>query len=176
MVVRQLCGLRGRRYYGDKMRLDDYGVNIGSHNQFLDIGPNDHHTAAESFTVIENGQSLTPGTHNYDISLNSGNHKLVRMVIRGPTTTGGGGYLGVIAVGTDSQQESHSIALAYMTYVYASSFSRMHGDTKLSRTIFGTSIRLLDVFLLDSTVRLVFENIHSTENRTLTFYGTGIVK
>lgn len=176
MEAQPLSGCKVKLYFGDKMRLEDYGVDIGSHSQFSDIGPSDHHPAAESFTVIENGQALTPGIHNYDISLNSGNHKLVRMVIRGPNAVGGGGYLGVIAVGTNVQQESHSIAIAYMTYVYAGCFSRMHGDTKLSRTVFGASVRLLDVYLLDDTVRLVFENIHSTLTRTLVFYGTGIVK
>lgn len=163
------------------MRTDDKGV-VADHTLLVDVGPNDHHPQAESFTVLINSLSIPPGSYEKRISLATGGHQTIRVLLRGVVSIDIQGHVGVSAVGGSASANSTGVAISpyggggYLTS-YMGAYSRLHGDSYLSQNgVFGIQIVFQDVYVDDDEAVLVFYNTHPTTNQNLTVYGTGVVK
>jgi len=161
------------------MRLDDQEM-VTDHD-LLQIGPDDHHTQADIFTILINSKSISPGSHEERVTLPSSGYKTIRVILRGHQNVQIQGHVGASAIGSDSSAESTAIGImpygagGYLTS-YIGGYSRLHGDTNLTHSwIFGPNIALRDVYIDADEAVLVFYN-DSGSNRNLTVYGTGVVK
>jgi len=136
----------------------------------------DHHPGVEIARVIQNGLSIPPGAYEHRVQWNSGSHQVTEVVLAGSGFIIPGGHNGAWAMGaqTSGQSDSRFISGAGV-YTYIASFSRLHGDTYLSSSIFGASIRLRDVWLDGDETVLEFFNTAGA-NRTLKYWGVVIVK
>lgn len=148
---------------------------ITEHDLFI-IQPHDHHPEVEHDRVQINGTSIPSGDYEHRITWNRDDHLVTEVVLRGPTSVIGAGYHGVWACGHQTASESESrFSAGSGVYTYVSSYSRLHGDTYLTDSIFGSSCRLKDIYLDGDETVLVFRNL-SPSNRTLRAWGLVIAK
>lgn len=163
------------------MRLDDQEM-LADHDLLNGVGPDDHHTQADTFTILINSKSISPGSHEERISLPSSGYQTIRVILRGSQQIQIQGYGGATAIGSNSSAESTAIGImpygagGYLTS-YIGGYSRLHGDTNLTHYwVFGPNIALRDVYIDDDEAVIVFYNSHPSASRNLKVYGTGVVK
>ena len=161
------------------MRLDDTGI-VSDHDLLLDVGPNDHHDQAESWTVQLDGVTASPGTYEARIALATGNHKTVLGVLRGQQIVDIRGHVGAVLVGSDSSANSMGISIqpygGSYTTSYLGAYSRLHGDASLAWSgTFGAYITLMDFYLDGDEVVIEFYN-SSGSDQYIYCYGTGVAK
>jgi len=160
------------------MRLDQ--PRLADHDKLLDVGAEDHHLQAETWTVQINATTIPSGTYEHRISLSGSGHKIAHGILRGWPSVDIRGHAGCSVVGSDNSAESMSMGLVsygsgYLTS-YMGAYSRLHGDTRLSIPgVFGPSIALADFYIDDDELVLEFYNTYGS-NRPLTCYGSGVVK
>lgn len=159
------------------LRVQDDSI-IGDHDQINDIGEDKHHPRGEFFSILINSQSV-PATSIYAhrVSIEPG-HQVIRAILRGANSTDIQGHDGVVAMGTDAQQESMGVSIkpygagGYPTS-YMGCYSRLHGDSYISYpSQFGTAIILRDIYIDTGTDEavLVFYN-SSVIARNMSCYG-----
>jgi hypothetical protein len=156
------------------MRTTEKG-QVADHTLLADVGVNDHHRQGTFYTVIINSQTIPPGAYQLRTALGGTGHKTIRAMLRGSISVGTQGHCGAFALGSDVAAQSVGMSSVYSAYTYMGCFSRLHGDTKLSETIFGSSIYLRDIYIDGSDGVLEFYNSSGT-NQALMVYGTISVK
>jgi hypothetical protein len=159
------------------MRLRDLG-KVFDHD-LLVKGPHDHHPQGAGHTVIINAQAVA-GLTAYEkrIDLGRSGYKTLRGFLRGPQNIGNQGHTGCFFLASDVSAAGIGMSNTYSTvyYVYMGAFSRLHGDSYLSENEFGDDLIVLrDAYIDDDEAVLEFYN-RSTLEKTLTAYGTVMVK
>jgi len=143
---------------------------ITDHDYFV-IEPDDHHPEAEVEKLIINGTSISPGDYEVRIQWNRDNHIITEACLAGSNLYFQGGRSGAWASGTQTPAQSGSEHVSGSgTYLYIASFMRLHGDAYLSQAVFGTSIRLKDLYLDGDETVILFNN-GAGSNRTLRCWG-----
>lgn len=156
----------------------DSGMTVGKqpdgiteHDLFVGIQPHDHHPEVEHDRVQINGMSIAPGDHEHRITWTRDDHLVTEVVLKGPSSIIGAGSQGVWACGHQTSGESTSRSSSGSgVYTYVASFSRLHGDSYLSDSIFGTGCLLKDIYLDGDETVLVFRNTYPS-SRTLRAWG-----
>ena len=154
------------------VRLKDSDT-VKDHDLLQGQEPDDHHPQGTSFTVIINAQVM-PGLTAYEKRINLGRdgHKTLRGILRGSSGVGGQGHTGCFFVASEVSAEGVGMSTHYSGYAYMGAFSRLHGDSYLSKGYFGSSaIALRDAYIDGDEAVLEFYNL-SGSTRTLTVYGT----
>lgn len=160
------------------MRLEDHGVVL-DHALLQGVGAHDHHPGVESFKIQINAQSISPGAYEHRVTVGQENHKTVTAILRGYDNVGIQGHEGAYIVGGETAGQCSGMGL--VPYggggwtSYMGSYSRLHGDSYLTRGHFRNSIYLRDVWIDGDEVVLEFYN-PSGSSQLLTVYGTVVVK
>lgn len=171
----------GERNSTSVLRLQKNSI-LANHTLFPDQSEHSHHPRGEVFYIVINSQSIVSGgTYTYRVSIDP-DHKAIRAILRGNQSTDVQGHTGVVAMGTDNQQESMCVNIkpygagAYPT-TYMGCYSRLHGDAYLTSAMFGGGIRLQDIYIDTATDEgvLVFYN-PSILTRFMSCYGQIQVK
>jgi hypothetical protein len=153
---------------------------VTDHDFLQDINEDDHHLPVTYFTVAINSQSVNPASA-YEVRIDLGNsgHKTIRVILRGNTEINIQGYEGCFVLGTDVSEECSSFTMMKYSATYITSYmggySRIHGDSYLSRALFG-EVFLRDVYIDGDEAVLEFYNTNASQSKNLTVYGTGVVK
>lgn len=134
-------------------------AGITDHSLFM-ITPYDHHPEVESARLQINGLSIPPGDYEKRITWTRSSHRITEAILAGQSSTVPGGRHGAWGMGTQVSGQSNARFLSGAgVYTYLASFSRLHGDTYLSSTIFGNSIVLKDIYLDGADTVLLFTNL-----------------
>jgi len=140
-------------------------------HSLFQLQPDDHHAEVEHQRVICNGLSISPGDYEYRFSWTRDNHITTSACLLGPTTLIPGGRQGAWGSGSQTPTASGAQFISGSgTYMYIASFMRLHGDSYLSTSIFGSSIRWKDIYLDGDETVLVFTNL-SVASQLLKFWG-----
>lgn len=131
---------------------------ITDHDLFV-IQPDDHHPEVEHVRLQINGLSIPPGDYERRITWTRDNHLMTEAVLAGQNSVPAGGKHGAWAMGNQTSGESNSRLISGTgVYTYIASFSRLHGDTYLTVSIFGSGVRWKDIYLDGDETVLVFTN------------------
>lgn len=150
---------------------------ITDHDLFV-VQPHDHHPEVEHARVQVNGIVIAPGDYEYRIAWLRDSHRITEAILAGSASIIPGGKQGAWGVGTQVSAQSNARFISGTTaYTYVASFSRLHGDTHLTTTLFGdTRIRWKDIYLDGDETVLVFTNTDAVLNKTLRCWGLVIAK
>lgn len=161
------------------MRLEKQTVK--DHDLMQETGEDDHHPRGTSYTILINSQNISAySTYEHRYDLGKSGHQVIRAFLRGSESVDIQGHTGAFVIGSDTQQDSSGVSIrpygsSYVTS-YMGAYSRIHGDSYLTHVnLFGTSIMLRDVYIDGTEAVLEFYNSASV-TRTLSVYGTVVVK
>lgn len=144
---------------------------ISDHDLFTGVLPSSHHAEIELKKIINNGISIPPGDYEYRVTWLQDDHLVTEACLAGPDILVSGGRNGAWASGTRTMAQSGAEHISSGgAYTYVASFMRLHGDTYLSRSVFGTSIRWKDIWVDGADTVILMTNI-SGSNQTMKFYG-----
>lgn len=130
---------------------------IAEHDLLAAVEPHSHHAEVEVAKVLINGLAIGAGDHEVTVPWTRANHVTTSACLAAPGSLSPGGRLGAWSTGTQTVGEGCAEHLAGGgTYIYIASFMRLHGDSYLSQRIFGTGIRLKDVYLDGASTKLLF--------------------
>lgn len=163
------------------MRLNQKQIKI-DHDNLIDINIDDHHPEVKSFKVTINGQAISGRTAwEKRFSLGKANYKSVQAILRGYQTVDIQGHTGVVVMAASVSANSSGYSnkpygSGYPT-CYMGSYSRLHGDSYLTPSLFSANTRLRDVYIDTGNNEVVIEfyNI-STYTQTMSCYGLVVVK
>jgi hypothetical protein len=160
------------------MKLD--GHKITDHS-LLQIEEADHHLRGISKTVLINSQAIAGLTaYELRIDLGSTGFSGFRALLRGPDSVDIQGHVGAFVIAGGASEECTGIGIrpygagGYVTS-YMGAYSRIHGDSYLTHSMFGGSIRLRDAYIDGDEAVLEFYN-PSGSSQNLTCYGTLAIK
>jgi len=148
------------------------------HDLIMGVGAEDHHPTTEVFRIIVNSLSIPPGTYIYNVALGKSGCRSVRGILRGSVSVDIQGHTGLFFQAFNTAAKSSSVGIRPYpsgTQSYVGGYSRLHGDTYLSHTDFGGSIRLNDVYISGTNLVFAFYNIRPF-NQNLVCYGSVVVK
>jgi hypothetical protein len=164
---------------GNQMKLD--AALITEHTLLTGIGENDHHNRGISRTVLINSQAIA-GLTAYELRIDLGatGFKTFRACLRGPDSVDIQGHAGVFVLAGDVSQDCMGIGIrpygaGGYTTSYMGAYSRIHGDSYLTPSMFGSNIVLRDAYIDGDEAVLEFYN-PSVISRNMTCYGTLAVK
>lgn len=142
------------------MRLDREEKSV-DHDDFTGQTADDHHPQGESFRILINLQSIG-ATSAYEFRQSiKGGHKTIRAILRGLQSTDVQGHVGAFVMGNDNSGECTGVSVTpygsgYPT-TYMGCYSRIHGDSYLTHSIFGGAVRLRDIYIDTATDEAVLE-------------------
>jgi hypothetical protein len=153
---------------------------VATHDALLDVGEEDHHPRATSFSILINSQAIPAGSAwEYRVDLGDDRHRTLRAVLRGNQNVDIQGHTGVFVLGSDSSGQCSGIGIkpygsGYVTS-YMGGYSRIHGDSYLTPPMFGGGIRLRDAYIDGTDAVLEFFN-PAVIQRFMSCYGAVAVK
>ncbi len=155
--------------------------NTTDHADILVQTEHDHHPRGQEFRIIINSTSIAPGAYEHRTALGRSGHQTSRGILRGYKQMSVQGHNGLFFVGGPSSGQCSGIGMepygggGYYS-AYMGGYSRLHGDSFLSRSwMFGPSIYLRDAYIDDDEFVLEFYN-QAASNRNLSCYGSVAVK
>lgn len=160
------------------MRLNRYVIT--DHDSMIGVAEEDHHPQGTSYTILINSQAISAySAYEHRQSLGSGNHKTLRANLRGYQQVGLQGYTGVFVLAGNTSEDCTGISLVPYGGTYPTSYmgaySRIHGDSYLTYSLFGIGVHLRNVYIDDDEAVFEFYN-SSSSDRTFSCYGTFLIK
>lgn len=162
------------------MRPHDVSI-VTDHELLQNVSSDQHHPSAASFRVVINSLAIS-ATSAYELREDIGRTgcSTIFAVLRGYDSVDVQGHVGCVVYGSKTAAECSAFGIrpygggGYVSS-YIGGFSRLHGDSYLTRTSFGNSIRLRDCWIDGTECVLEFYN-GSSFSKNLTVYGTVVCK